>query len=443
MSIRPAIRIPRAPAAALPELAEFLAPFIVHFAQRPSARLLERYCTGLLTEHPRKNCDTVAAVVPGTNEQQLQHLLTDMAWDEVDLNRQRIRQMLTLETEGDAVLIVDDTGFAKQGRASAGVQRQYSGTLGKTGNCQVAVSCHYAERTTVSVAGGRPAVHAEVYMPKAWMNDAVRRRRAHVPEGTSFQTKAEIALDLLDQAKMLGTAGVPHACVTADAGYGDNPLFLNGLEARHERYVVAVCEDFTIALSRSGGASGSGEKAEAVLRRAVPRGVWQTIRWAEGRQGTLRAKAVAIRCWRIDGDGTRHVGWLIGQRSARGQRDDPKELHKYFWSNFPPTTSLARMLEYAHRRHWIEQYYEEAKTLLGWDQFQGRRYDAFHRHAVTVSLSYSFLVWLEWRERQRIRRRGRHRRAFSPSERSPAHLASDPPLDCRLAAPSGPPHIDS
>ena len=124
-------RLPRAPEAPLPELAEFLAPFTVHFAQRPSARVLERYCTGLLTEQPTKNCDTLAQVVPDTTEQQLNHLLTDMAWDHADLNRQRVRQMLTLATEGDAVLILDDTGFPKQGRASAGVQRQYSGTLGR------------------------------------------------------------------------------------------------------------------------------------------------------------------------------------------------------------------------------------------------------------------------------------------------------------------------
>ena len=124
-------RLPRAPEAPLPELAEFLAPFTVHFVQRPSARVLERYCTGLLTEQPTKNCDTLAQVVPDTTELQLNHLLTDMAWDHADLNRQRVRQMLTLATEGDAVLILDDTGFPKQGRASAGVQRQYSGTLGR------------------------------------------------------------------------------------------------------------------------------------------------------------------------------------------------------------------------------------------------------------------------------------------------------------------------
>src|SRR5215213_2362464 len=96
------VRLPRAPAVPLPELAEFLAPFVVHFVQKPSARVLERYVTGLLTDHPNKNCDTIAQVVPGTSEQQLQHLLTDMAWDADDLNRQRVQRMLTLETEGDA-----------------------------------------------------------------------------------------------------------------------------------------------------------------------------------------------------------------------------------------------------------------------------------------------------------------------------------------------------
>lgn len=140
-------RLPRAAPAHLPELAAFLAPFTPHFAQRPSAPGLERYCTGLLTDYPDKNCDTLAAVVPGTNEQQLQHLLTALAWDAPALNRQRTQRLLALTTEGDAVLILDDTGLPKQGRASAGMRRQYSGTLGKTGNGQVAVTCHYAERT--------------------------------------------------------------------------------------------------------------------------------------------------------------------------------------------------------------------------------------------------------------------------------------------------------
>jgi SRSO17 transposase len=423
-----ATRVPRAPEAPLPELAEFLAPFEVHFVQRPSAQSLERYVTGLLTEHPTKNCDTLAAVLPGTSEQRLQYLLTDMAWDHADLNRQRVELMRDLATEGDAVLIVDDTGFAKQGRASVGVQRQYSGTLGKTGNCQVAVSCHYAERTLAW------PVDVRLYLPESWTTDPERCQRARVPQDVAFQTKPEIALGLLDEARELGVA---HACVTADADYGDNPVFLNGLEARGERHVVAVRADFTVAQTRR----GPTERADDVLA-AIPRGVWQSVAWAEGAKGTLRAKAVAVRCWRVDGDGTPHVGWLIGQRPARGQ--DPEGDRKYFWSDFGPQVGLARLLEYAHRRHWVEQYYEEAKSLLGWDHFQGRRYDAFHRHAVTVMLSYSFLVWLEWRERQQVRRRGPARRRFSPSAGSPAPNATPrAPAGRRLAPARRPPHADA
>lgn len=131
----------------MPELDEFLSLFQFKFPRRESRQAAERYLTGLLTEHPNKNGDTLAAVVPGTSEQQLQGLLTDLVWDEVDLTRQRVRVMTALPTEGDGVWVVDDTGLAKQGTASVGVARQYSGTLGKVANCQVTVNCHYAERT--------------------------------------------------------------------------------------------------------------------------------------------------------------------------------------------------------------------------------------------------------------------------------------------------------
>ena len=137
------IRIMQAPSELMPELAR---SSICSGSISPVARVprVERYLTGLLTELPNKNCDTIARNVPGTSEQRLQGLLTAMAWDEDDLNRQRVEQMLELPSEGDGVLIVDDTGFAKQGKGSVGVARQYSGTLGKVGNCQVTVNAHYA-----------------------------------------------------------------------------------------------------------------------------------------------------------------------------------------------------------------------------------------------------------------------------------------------------------
>ena len=410
-------RVAQAPAEPLAELAGFLEPFKVHFAQGPSAGVLDRYVTGLLTEHPNKNCQTLAEVVPGASDQQLNNLLTGMVWDQTDLNRQRVQCMSGLKTPGDGVLIFDDTGFAKQGHCSVGVARQYSGTLGKTGNCQVTVNCHYAERTLAW------PVSTRLYLPQEWVQEAVRRGQAHVPPEMGFRTKPQIALELLDQANAWG---LPHEVVSADADYGDNPQFLDGLEARDERHVVAVRKDFTVALSARGGPT---QRAEAVLG-SLGRRVWRSIAWREGSKGWLRARFAAVRCWRVDGQGRRRMGWLIGQRPGRNQQGE----RKYFWSDLGPGASLRHMVEYAHRRYWVEQYHEEAKGELGWDQFQGRRWDAFHRHAVTIMLSYSFLVWLDWQQRQQRKSRGRPRDAFSPSARpTPAKLARGASEGRRLA----------
>ena len=160
-------------------------------------------------------------------------------------------------------------------------------------------------------------------------------------------------------------------------------------------------------------------RAEAVLG-AQPRQAWRTISWWEGAQGRWRAKCLTLRCWRVDGDGTRHIGWLIGQRPGREQHGD----WKYCWSDFPAHTPLAVLVAYAHRRHWVEQSQEEAKTELGWDQYQGRRWDGFHRHALLVMLSFSFLVWVEARTRGQRQESGRPRAAFSPSPRPAAPLAA-------------------
>ena len=383
----------------MPALDEFLRPFHVHFARSEATHALDRYLTGMLTEHPNKNCDTIAQVVPGTTEQSLQGLLTAMRWDANDLNRQRVQDLLALPTEGDAALVFDDTGFAKQGKSSVGVARQYSGTLGKVGNCQVTVNCHYAERTLAWPVATR------LYLPKPWANDPARRQKAQVPEGIEFQTKPAIALDLLDQADPWG---VPYACVVADADYGDNPNFLAGLEGRHKRYVAAVRKDFRVART----ADGPAQQAEAALA-AVPQRRWQTIRWREGTKGWLKARFCALRCWREPSAGVRVPGWLIGERPARGQKDKWKD----HWSNFGAEATLGLMAEYAHRRYGVERFHAEAKGLLGWDQYQGRLWTGFHRNSVLVMLAYSFLVKQEWQHRQQVRRRGRKRRPFATSGR--------------------------
>jgi SRSO17 transposase len=390
--------------AALPELQEFLSAFHVRFRRPEGRQALERYTTGLLTELPTKNGDTIAQAVPGTSAQRLQEFLTNMQWDAEDLNRQRVQKMIAEASTGDGVLVVDDSGLPKQGSASVGVARQYSGTLGKVGNCQVAVTCCYADPQAAW------PVAVRLYLPQAWAQDPARRQRARVPAEVAFQTKPEIALALLDQARAWG---VPHRCVVADADYGDNPNFLAGLEARQERYVVAVRTDFQVSMGPT--ASPPVWRADELLH-SVPRWQWRTVRWRRGTKGWLRKKFVAVRSWRVTSDGPRHEGWLVGERATQGQ---PEE-RKYFWSNLPPDTPLEVLAGYAHRRHAIEQFHEEAKGELGWDQYQGRLWVGFHRHAVTVLLAYSFLVWLGLQERHHHTKQGRRRGPFPPSADIPA-----------------------
>jgi SRSO17 transposase len=265
---------------ALPELDDFLSTFNLKFRRSEGKAALERYLTGLLTELPHKNCDTMATAVPGTSEQRLQEFLTKMQWDEHDLNRQRVQKMIAEATVGNGVLIFDDTGFAKQGKASVGVARQYCGTLGKVGNCQVAVTCGYAD------ARASWPVAVRLYLPKECSEDPGRLQRARVPDDVMFKTKPQIALDLLDQARPWG---VPHLGVVTDADDGDHPHFLAGLEARHERYGVAVRSDFQVRVKARG--APPCQRADQALA-AVPRRQWRTIRWRHGSKGWLRKKFV-------------------------------------------------------------------------------------------------------------------------------------------------------
>jgi hypothetical protein len=159
---------------------------------------LERYTTGLLTELPHKNGDTMAQAVPGTSAQRLQEVLTKMPWDAEDLNRQRVAKVVAEATTGDGVLVVDETGFPKQGAASVGVARPDSGTLGQVGHCQVAVTCCETDpQATWPVA-------VRLYLSHAWAQAPARRQQARGPPAVPFQTKPEMALALLDQARAWG-----------------------------------------------------------------------------------------------------------------------------------------------------------------------------------------------------------------------------------------------
>jgi SRSO17 transposase len=282
--------------AELPELRDFLGAFQVRFRRPEGRQALERYLTGLLTELPSKNCDTMAQAVPGTNEQRWQEFLTNMQWDAEDLNRQRVDKMIAEATLGDGVLVRDATGFPKQGKRSVGVARQYSGPMGKVGNGQIAVTCGDTDPQAMW------PVAVRLSLPQAWAEDLERRGRTRVPDEVTFQTKPEMALARLDQARAWG---VPHRGVVADADYGDNPHVLMGLETRQERYGVGVRADFRVRPQRK--ATSPSWRVDRLLQ-ALPRWQWRTLRWRQGTKGWLRKQCVAGRCWRVTREGPRHAG---------------------------------------------------------------------------------------------------------------------------------------
>jgi SRSO17 transposase len=398
----------------LPEIAEFVEPFAPLFRRAQSRRSLERYVTGLLTDLDRKNCDTIAAALADTSTERLQHLLSDADWDSLELDSARVRSLSARSPEG-GVLVLDETSFPKQGKSSAGVARQYCGTLGKRANCQVVVSAEYVADEPESRAPLHWPVSGRLYLPEEqWANDLRRRERAHVPEEVDFETKPEIALSLVDLSREWS---VPFGVVVADSGYGENPDFLKGLEERHIAYVCAVESDFGVrvpeevrAAEEAGpppyGGRGQPPKerpaplhtAKEALHEALPEHSWREVSWREGTKGTLSKRMVAMRAHRATGSArystahkrvkTGEEGWLIGERPPAGEEGETK----YYYSTLPASTTLARLTALAHSRWSIEQFYEDAKGECGLSDYQGRRWDGLHRHLALVMLAYSFLM---------------------------------------------------
>ncbi len=418
--------VPKAGPRPLSDLAEFLEPFGKLVVRPESREALERYTTGLLSDVSRKTASEIGRSLPSTNGQRLQELLTRTSWEFQQMDRQRIAHMLERASVGKGVVIVDDTGLAKKGRHSVGVGRQYSGTLGRVDNCQVVVTTHY-----VDAVFDWP-VNARVYLPKDWSKDRPRCTEAHVPREVPFRTKGQIGLHLIDEAR---EAGISPRAVVADAGYGDQPTFLDGLETRQLAYVVGVSVSARFRLAEQVEAdpgdvpapaySGRGRppkapsleqrvesmEASAILE-ALPDDAWSQVAWREGTQGPLVKAAVRVRVYRT-GQRAKHIptaGWLVGERPLEGHEGD----RKFYFVCGLDKEDLQELMGLAHVRWVIERFYQDGKGELGLDDYEGRLWPGLHRHLALVMLAHCYLTL---------------RQSYGPQEslqRSPPAAGGDP-----------------
>jgi SRSO17 transposase len=367
---------------------------------------LKNYCRGLLLPGERKSIEPMAArLEPGSvqaTRQSLHHLVAKAPWsDETLLEHVRKQVLPAMRKQGPVVAwIVDDTGFPKKGRHSVGVARQYCGQVGKQDNCRVAVSLSVATWNASLPVGYR------LYLPKEWAEDFTRRKETEVPKEVGFQTKPEIALD---QIRAALAAKVDRGVVLADAAYGINTEFRDGLTDLELQYVVGVQSTMTVwepgqqpLPAKPRGRMG---RPPRLLRRShqhqpvsvkqlamsLPSTAFREVTWREAGERKLRSRFAAVRVRAAHRDYEKaepHAEeWLLIEW-PRGEA----EPTKYWVSTLPPTTKLKALIKMAKQRWIIERDYEELKQELGLGHFEGRNWRGFHHHATLCIAAYGFLV---------------------------------------------------
>ena len=338
------------------------------FRRREARERARRYLQGLLGRSERKNGWQLAEALGERGPQGIQRLLNAADWDaEVVRDDVRAYVLEHLSDERSGVLVIDETGFLKKGTKSAGVARQYSGTAGRRENQQIGVFLLYASER------GAAFIDRALYLPDEWMGEAARRAEAHIPEQGGFATKGELARDLLARAF---AAGAPARWVVGETVYSGDEV-RRWLEGQGRSYVLAVP-------STHGIWTRAHQQTVAHLVHAVPADAWVRLSAGEGSQGPrwYDWTCLCLPYATVAGK----AQWLLARRSV----SDPKEL-AYYRVFGPAGTPVDELVQVAGRRWTIEEGFEQAKGEVGLDQYEVRRYDAWHRHITLALLAHAYL----------------------------------------------------
>jgi SRSO17 transposase len=369
------------------------------------AEPLRAYTTGLMLPGDRKSVEPMAARIDPSNvrskHQSMHHFVADAPWsDELMLAAARAFALPALLQHGPIeAWLLDDTGIPKKGAHSVGVARQYCGQLGKTENCQVAVSLSIAnEFASLPIA-------YQLYLPEEWAKNRGRCSKVGIPDEVTYTTKPQIALA---QIRAAVAAGVPKGVVAADVGYGNGAEFRDELRALGFRYAVGVLAA-TRVWPEGGGPlppqqwSGNG-RPPTRLRRApehqpvtakelalANKARFRCVSWREGTKGKLRGRFLALRVRSAHRDyrlsEARAEEWLL----VEWPESEPAPT-KYFLSTLPKHTAIRQLVRMVKLRWRIERDYEELKQELGLTHYEGRGWRGFHHHATLTIAAYAFLV---------------------------------------------------
>jgi SRSO17 transposase len=357
------------------ELDGLLARFGRLFVRAEPRRQAGRYLEGLLGPVERKNGWQLAEAIGDARPWRTQRVLSHVLWDEEaarDLCRAHAVERLGA---ADAVLVVDETAFVKKGRHSAGVARQYCGTLGKVENCQVGVFLAYGSRE------GHALIDRRLYLPEAWAGDAERRRAAKVPEDVPFRTKPEIAREMIARAL---DAGVPCDWVPGDEVYGADRRLRTMLEERGKPYLLTIRGNDRLEAELDGSV---GQHEPSVLARALPPRAWRRLSAGAGTKGERLYDWARVRLVRPR-DPSRER-WLLARRSIA----DPADL-AYFVVFAPAGLRLLDLARAAGRRWLVEECFEAAKQEVGLADYEVRSWHGWHRHVTLAMLALAFLAGL-------------------------------------------------